>query len=42
MLTKNLDTKKGLINGSRGVIVEFKKSEKTVNAEIPVVKFLNG
>jgi len=36
MLLKNLDQEKGLINGSRGVIVGFDEGD------LPMVKFLNG
>lgn len=35
MLLKNLDLKRGLANGSRGVVTSF-------SGEMPVVKFLNG
>eukprot|EP00118_Oscarella_pearsei_P010826 m.68656 g.68656 ORF g.68656 m.68656 type:complete len:613 (+) comp35539_c0_seq2:22-1860(+) len=38
MLTKNLDVSRGLVNGARGVVVEF--SAKQRNA--PVVKFASG
>ena len=35
MLLKNLDIENGLVNGSRGIIIEFVE-------ELPVVMFLNG
>jgi ATP-dependent DNA helicase PIF1 len=40
MLTVNLDVENGLVNGSRGVIVDMVGSDK--NCETIVVKFLDG
>ncbi|KAG1668499.1 ATP-dependent DNA helicase PIF1 [Nymphon striatum] len=42
MLVKNLDLEKGLVNGSRGIIMEFEKNDAKSKYEFPVVKFLNG
>eukprot|EP00586_Coscinodiscus_wailesii_P019392 CAMPEP_0172500930 /NCGR_PEP_ID=MMETSP1066-20121228/144210_1 /TAXON_ID=671091 /ORGANISM="Coscinodiscus wailesii, Strain CCMP2513" /LENGTH=651 /DNA_ID=CAMNT_0013275431 /DNA_START=541 /DNA_END=2496 /DNA_ORIENTATION=+ len=46
ILLKNLDQDKGLVNGSRGVVVDFQKSTKPADLprefkqlELPVVKF---
>lgn len=36
MLLKNIDQEKGLVNGSRGVVVGFEEND------LPMVKFLNG
>jgi hypothetical protein len=36
MLVKNLNVKRGLTNGSRGIVASFTK------AELPVVKFVSG
>lgn len=36
MLLKNLDQEKGLVNGSRGVVVSF------TDTDLPIVKFLNN
>ena len=41
MLIKNIDVKKGLVNGSRGIIIDFEESE-TSDISLPVIKFLNG
>lgn len=41
MLTYNLDIEKGLINGSRGIVVRFKMCME-YGIVIPVVKFING
>ncbi len=38
MLLKNLDQELGLVNGSRGVVVDFKEAP----SNIPIVEFLNG
>ena len=38
MLTKNLDSSKGLVNGARGVVTSFTQGE----FPLPVVKFLSG
>lgn len=35
MLLKNIDQEKGLVNGSRGVVVSF-------DQDLPIVKFING
>jgi ATP-dependent DNA helicase PIF1 len=41
MLLKNLDVSSGLVNGTRGEVVHFERSEKRSNlyAEVPVVRF---
>lgn len=41
MLLKNLDVAGGLVNGTRGEVVHFERSEKRSNlfAEVPVVRF---
>jgi hypothetical protein len=42
MLLKNLDTAKGLVNGARGVVVEFRKPAqgvKSIFPKLPVVRF---
>jgi ATP-dependent DNA helicase PIF1 len=36
MLIKNMDVKEGLVNGSRGVVIEF------TDNKMPIVKFKNG
>ena len=41
MLLKNLDTSHGLVNGARGVVIGFEKSEKRSNlySYLPLVRF---
>ena len=38
MLTYNMDTENGLVNGSRGVVIDFAKEAP----HYPIVKFKNG
>uniref|UniRef100_H2ZE69 DNA helicase Pif1-like 2B domain-containing protein n=1 Tax=Ciona savignyi TaxID=51511 RepID=H2ZE69_CIOSA len=38
MLTKNLNVSKGLVNGARGIVTGFTKTERP----LPIVRFLNN
>lgn len=42
MLLVNLDTDNGLINGSRGIVIDFRKIDEKDIKKYPVVKFLDG
>ena len=42
MLLINIDVKRGLTNGSRGVVVGFTSKPGTINKPIPIVRFIHG
>ena len=45
VLTRNLSVPKGLVNGSRGVVVDFKRVYDNLQkqaVDLPVVRFING
>ncbi|KAK1790047.1 hypothetical protein P4O66_002361 [Electrophorus voltai] len=42
MLTKNLDVQRGLVNGARGVVVDFLPGNQGIAYGLPRVRFLSG
>lgn len=42
MLTCNVNQKIGLVNGSRGVVIDFTEGTKKDTERLPIVRFLNG
>jgi ATP-dependent DNA helicase PIF1 len=42
MLVKNLDTSRGLVNGSRGVVTDFETEGEDDDTLYPLVRFVNG